>query len=48
MLYRTNVYILVFSNITDILKGFLTAYYYKGEIVTDKKQMAINYLKTQF
>ncbi len=47
MLYRTNVYILIISNLFDIIKGFNTAYYSKGETVKDRKKLALYYMKTQ-
>lgn len=46
--YTVNVFILIFTTAFDIIKGFNTAYYNKGETIIDRKIVAINYIKGQF
>ncbi|KAL4492400.1 hypothetical protein ABPG72_005535 [Tetrahymena utriculariae] len=46
--YTTNVYILIFTTILDIIKGFNTAFYRKGETIIDRKEIAINYIYGRF
>ncbi|KAL4446018.1 hypothetical protein ABPG74_011010 [Tetrahymena malaccensis] len=47
-IYTTNVYILIFTTILDIIKGFNTAFYRKGETIIDRKEIAINYIYGRF
>jgi hypothetical protein len=47
-IYTVNVFILIGSTFFDVIKGFNTAFYFKGETIIDRKQVAVNYLKTRF
>ncbi|EAR85369.2 cyclic nucleotide-binding domain protein (macronuclear) [Tetrahymena thermophila SB210] len=47
-IYTTNVYILIFTTILDVIKGFNTAFYRKGETIIDRKEIAINYIYGRF
>jgi len=46
--YNFNVFLLIFTTIFDLIKGFNTAYYDKGETIIDRKLVALNYLKSGF
>ena len=47
-LYSFNVYALIFSTLLDIMKGFNTAFYFKGIICEDRIQIRNKYIKSYF